>query len=118
NVLVQATNLSGIVLVLPVGGVNISDPNVTVITWGAPQAGRALVCHAGPVNIATSQANVVLLNPPAPQTVSNGFTLTGRFSSCTLNKQVYVNSGGCYTTIQSAVNAAGAGDVYIPPGTY
>jgi hypothetical protein len=48
---------------------NTANPNVTTITWVDAQAGRALVCHAASISIATNQPNAILQNPTGSQQI-------------------------------------------------
>lgn len=53
-------------------------------------------------------------------------TFTSSFSAtnpCSIDGLIFVSTGGCYTTVQAAINALpsgtpGGGTVIIPPGTY
>lgn len=68
NVFVQTNDLNGRAIFADT--TDISNPNVTTITWIAAQSGRALVCHGGSINIATNQPDAFVKNPIIPQTVN------------------------------------------------
>ncbi len=107
NVFVETSDANGIVT-FP-DHADISDPNVTVLTWIAPQAGHALVCHAAQINIATNQPDAIVSHPTGLQTIYiQPLTLTGdlNVTQLTTGKCVEIAAGG---HLVSAANACGVG---------
>lgn len=92
NLLVEVFDLTG-KLLWP-DTITNTDANTTVITFVSPTSGRALLIHAGTVNIATNQPNAVISNPSGPQTISGSLTVTG-----TTNLQGGLSVGSLDNTI-------------------
>ncbi len=111
NTFVETADLNGIETFPPVGGANLSDPNVAVITWSSPQAGRAMVCHSTQLNIATNQPDAIVSHPIAPQTINvqplSVPSLTD--TELTVGKCVEADTGGKLKTISTSCAGASAG---------
>lgn len=67
SVQVSTYNLSGI-RIFP-DTLTVTNANVVTVTWVTPQAGTAVIIHAGPLTVATSVPNAVLQNPGGGQTI-------------------------------------------------
>ena len=98
---------------------NTSNPNVAVFAFLTPQAGNALITHAGSLSITASQPNAVLQNPVAGQVIQGPSLNFATETAGKLNGTVFVD-GVQYTTIQSAIAACPTSgcEVVIPSGTY
>jgi len=113
---------------------SVSNPNVAVFTFLTPQAGNALITHAGSIAIATNQPNAVVQNPVAPQIIQGpplAVSANTSFTGLLTCKQF--DSVRCVDAVNSAgwvgsdvgawINAALAdtpngGTVRIAPGAY
>jgi hypothetical protein len=109
-----------------------ANPNICTLTFVAPTAGFATAMHAGGINIATSQPNVVLQNATTPQSVLQPFTVLGNLAATagqnianlySLNNFRIVD-GQKYPTTQAGLQQAltdaastTGGVVIVPPGT-
>jgi hypothetical protein len=104
-----------------------TNPNSCTLTFAAPTAGFATAMHAGGINIATSQPNVVLQNPISSQTIGgpgltvsapttlNGATLNGTNTASVTGNIALKNVVGDLTTyVSTAGNDANDG---LSPGT-
>jgi len=65
-----------------------TNVNTTVITFVNPQAGQAVLIHAGSVTIATNQPNAVIQNPVATQSITG--------PALTLNAQTIFNGASSF----------------------
>jgi hypothetical protein len=113
---------------------DVSNLNVTRLTFVSPQPGTALISHAGAVTIATTQPNAVLQNPTAGRTiqdpglnVSSPTTFTGAVICRNFQNVRCVDAansaGWAGSDVGAWVNAALAdtpngGTVQIAPGAY
>ena len=77
---------------------NTSDPNVATFTFVTPQAGAALISHAGALALTTTQPNAVLQNPSAGQVIQgphleviSSTAFTGPLSAANLNNVVFAD---------------------------
>lgn len=75
NVQVQVFNTANAQIVPDV--ITLTNANTVTLTFVAPQAGVAVIFHAGQISIATNQPNAVLQNPVGSQSITGQpFTLT------------------------------------------
>jgi len=119
---------------------DVSNPNVTTLTFVTNQSGTALISHAGAVSLATNQPNAVLQNPSAGQVIQgpslnissptvlsstvpvSGVLLCKNFENVrcvdATNSQGWSGSDlGAWVNAASAGIAA-PGHIMVAPGTY
>jgi hypothetical protein len=101
--------------------VNVSNLNVATLTFVTPQAGTALISHAGAITLATNQTNAVLQNPTASQVIQgpslaigSPTTFTGSLT-CTNFENIRCVDQFTGVATENKVNAAAA-DLGSTPG--
>jgi len=105
--------------------IDTSNINTTTIHWVTPQAGKALIMHAGNIALTTTQPNAVLQNPLAGQTIqgpSLGVNTPATFSGPTTFSGTTsigaLNTTGPVVNTGSITSAKDNGVVWVDGVTY